>query len=97
MKPVEYYIALLSAGLYVLFINRHLTWLAGVWTTVISVGLGYSLSAAAAEWTGRSEMFAALAITAFGMRVLDFIYALLSDRAAVMQLIRDVLNRGGPR
>ena len=53
-----------------------------------------SLSSAAAEWSGRSETLAAVIIAAFGMRVLDFIYSLLSDRAAVMQLIRDFLTRG---
>ncbi|HEY9819098.1 MAG TPA: hypothetical protein V6D20_25295 [Candidatus Obscuribacterales bacterium] len=92
-KPTEFWIALVVGALVVIERNREKPLITRIIIAVISAGLGYTLSADAADHFGRSETFWAVVITSFGHLVFDLIASIFSDREFIIESIRGFLGR----
>ncbi len=86
-KPFEYYVAVLSAMIFVAVQHKDKPWLARVVIAGMSGGIGYALAKDFAAWTGRSEVLGAFLLTAFGYIVLDIVAAMLADRKLIREAI----------
>jgi hypothetical protein len=86
-RPFEYYVAVVSAMIFVAVQHKDKHWLARVLIAGMSGGLGYSLAKDFALWTGRSEVLGAFLLTAFGYIVLDVVAAVLADRKLIREAI----------
>ena len=88
-KPLEYYVAVASAMIFVVFQHKDKPWLARVVIAGMSGGIGYALAKDFALWTGRSEVLGAFLLTAFGYVALDLAASLFTDR----KLFRDAIAK----
>jgi len=92
-KPVEFWIALAAASLYVFTRSSDKPLYSRLSMTAISAALGYSLAPDIAVMTGRSELLAVVLITALIYLALDFASALMADRALLIDTLRKLMVR----
>lgn len=86
-KPLEYYVAVASAMIFVALQHKDKPWWARTATAAVSGGVGYALAGEFAAWTGRSEVLGAFLLTAFGYAALDLVVSVLADRKLVRAII----------
>ena len=91
-KPLEFWIALCASTLVVLERNREKPLISRTTIAAISAGLGYSLAPDAAAWSGRSEVFSVMVLTAFGYIALDVVFSVAADRKMWADIIRKRLG-----
>lgn len=92
-KPLEYWVAFLTAILIVFDRHREKGLLSGMLYAAISGGIGYSMAPDLAAWMGRSEILAVMILTAFGYALIDVGMALISDRQRLVEDIRNIILR----
>lgn len=94
-KPFEYYVAVISAAVFVALQHKDKPWWSRVAIAAVSGGIGYALAGEFAAWTGRSEVLGAFLLTAFGYVALDLAASLLADRKLVREIILKRLGGSG--
>lgn len=92
-RTIEYWLALAAAALYVFQRSSDKPLLNRLTLTAISAALGYSTAAEAATATGWPEIMVLILITSVGYLVLDFISALVADRRAFIDALRQFLGK----
>ena len=93
-KPIEYCVALVTGMLIVVDRHRNKGALSRALVAAISGGIGHSLSADFAAWTGRSETLAVMILTAVGYLLMDTLMALVSDREWIKEILKSKLTGG---
>jgi hypothetical protein len=89
MKPVEHYIALVAAMVFVAMQHKEKSWAARILISGASGGLGYSWApelARMTKWLG--EIGAMVVVTGLFYAILDTALALIADRDAIKRLAR---------
>ena len=92
-KPIEFYIALAAASLFVYERSNDRPLFNRLLVVVISVGLGASLSEDLANWLGRSEILVTVIITSVGYLALDFLSSIFADRKLLLEILKGRLGR----
>lgn len=87
-KPIEVWIAIIAAALYVFESNNERAFFSRLLMTLCSAALGLSLMADLSQYTGLPETITGLLVTAFGYIVLEIGTALVKDRDFVKEVIR---------
>lgn len=88
-KPIEYWVALASAALWVFMSHKEKTWVMRLLISVMSWGIGFSVSKDVADFTGRSETMSGMFVVAFAWVILDFLTSLFADREAMTKAFWD--------
>ena len=88
MRPLEFYIAILAASVFVYENNKDKPFLSRFLITISSAGFGFSLAPEVAEYIGAPMTITGLLITALGFLALEITAALVSDRAFIKELIK---------
>lgn len=91
-KPIEYYIALAGAVLFVVMQHKEKPIAARGMIAGISGAFGYSLAHPISVLAGVPEILVMTALTAFGYVVMDTIGALLLDRKFFIELVKAKLG-----
>jgi len=92
-KPIEFWIAIFAASLYVFDRAREKPLLSRLTVVAVSAGLGTSVAPDAMALTGLSETLCAVLLTTLGYLVLDFLTAIIGDREFLKSVIVDRLKR----
>lgn len=87
MRPLEFYIAIIAAALFVYESNKDKPFLSRFLVTISSAGFGFSLAPEVADYVGGPLTLTGLLITALGFLTLEIASALISDRQFVKDLI----------
>lgn len=86
-RPIEVYIAIIAAALFVFETNKDKPLWSRFLITMSSAGFGFSLGPDLAEQTGQSLVLTGIIVTALGFLVLEVSVALLSDTAFMKKII----------
>ena len=92
-KPLEYWIALAAASLYVFNRSSDKPLINRTVMTGISAALGYSTTPDLAAMAGRPELLTMVVVTTTVYLVLDFISALFADRSTLIDLIKRFVKK----
>ena len=93
-KPVEFYVAIVAAAIYVYDSNSERPLKSRFLITISSAMFGFSLGPTLADYVGFPEIIAAFLVTAIGFLILEIGTALIKDREYVKEIIKRRL--GGP-
>lgn len=93
-KPVEYYIALAGAVLFVVMQHKEKPIAARGTIAGISGAFGYSLAGAVSAYFGVPEILVMTALTAFGYVIMDTVGAILLDRDFFIEVVKARLGGG---
>lgn len=94
-KPIEYWIALCAAMLFVIMQHKEKPFWARVAIAGVSGGIGYAVGpeiAASISWLG--EAGAVIMTVGLGYGILDTALAIVSDRRTVAEILRSRLGGG---
>lgn len=86
-KPVEFWVALIGAAIYVYLSSKETGHVHRWFMVASSAMLGFSLSGDFSLFTGLGETFSGVLVTVFGYVLIDMTTALLKDRTFLKQLI----------
>lgn len=87
-KPLEYYIALAGAVLFVIMQHKEKPLLARGAIAGISGAFGFSLAPSFSHYFATPEILVMTALTAFGYVVMDTFGAILLDRQFILEIIK---------
>ena len=87
MKPLEFYVAIAAAALFVYESNKDKPFYSRFFVTIASAGFGFSLAPEVSEYMNGPLTITGLLITALGFLVLEIAAAVVSDRQFVKDLI----------
>jgi len=93
-RPLEYYLALVSAMIFVVMQHKEKPWLARVGIAGASGGIAVGVAAdlaAAISWMG--ETTAVTAVAALAYALLDLCMAILADRQTVIDTARKLMGK----
>jgi len=95
MKPIEHWVALIAAMIFVAMQHKEKPRVARIVIAGISGGMGYSMAAEVARPIGTiGPISAMVVITALSYGILDTVTAIVADRSAIMAAARRWLGGG---
>jgi hypothetical protein len=93
MRPLEFYIAVLAAAVFVFESNKDKPFWSRFMITISSAGFGFSLAPEVSMYVSVPLTITGLLITALGFLVLEVSVALISDRQFVKEAIIKRLSK----
>lgn len=94
-KPLQFWIALIVGMAIVYERNREKPKKSRAIMAAISGGMGYALAPELAQWVGRSEIIAAMLVSALGFLVIDVAASLIANRELIKEIVKMRLGGGG--
>lgn len=93
MRPLEFYVAIIAASLFVYEGNKNKPFLSRFFVTISSAGFGFSLAPEVSDFIGGPLTLTGLLITALGFLTLEIAAAVISDRQFVKEIITKRLGK----
>ena len=88
MRPLDFYIAIAAAAIFVYESNKDKPFLSRFFITIASAGFGFSLAPEVAQEVGGPMVITGLLITSLGFLVLEILAAIVADRAFIKDVIK---------
>lgn len=87
-EPIKIWVALFVGALIAAEMSGRTALLGQIQMGSVSFGVGYLTYADAAEWANRSEVFAALVVTAVAYRLFLIVMGVIADKDLIAEIIR---------